>query len=356
MRHSVIKQNIGVDISKDDYKVYFYQLFEDQSRRIKASRTFKNNLSGSKDFLRWVQKHRSSSCPVYLTIEATGVYYEELVHFLDAQTDFRLSVILPNMSKAYGKSLNIKTKTDKVDAKLLGQMGLERELSIWKPISEKIRPIKQLCRERVSLLEEKNGLANKLHALSHSFSPAKQTITRLKGRIKQIQRQIKQVELQLEKLVDEDKQLKEQIDNIAAIKGLSLISIATIIAETGAFELFSSRKQLTSYAGYDIVERQSGSSIKGKTKISKKGNRFIRRVLHFPAIMVVKYHPQFRNLYQRVLQKTGVKMKALVAVQRKLLLLIYTLFKKKQAFIPDFYLQHNNNKGSRQTNKPAYAG
>lgn len=356
MKTPIIKQNIGIDISKDDYKVCFFQLFQDQSRRTKASRTFKNTLSGGKEFLKWVEKHRSSLCSVCITIEATGVYYEELVHFLNNQPDFKISVILPNMSKAYGKSFNIKTKTDKVDAKLLGQMGLERHLDIWKPLSDNIRIIKQICRERVSLMEEKTALLNKLHALNHSFSPSKAAITRLTGRINQIKRQIKQVEAQLQKVVSKDQQLQERIDNIASIKGLSLISIATVIAETGGFELFFSRKQLTSYAGYDIVERQSGSSVKGKTRISKKGNRFIRRILHFPAIMAIKYQPKFRKLYDRVLEKTGVKMKALVAVQRKLLLIIYTLFLKNEAYDPNYQdLQHTLKRG-RQTSQPAYAG
>ena len=98
--------------------------------------------------------------------------------------------------------------------------------------------------------------------------------------------------------------------------------MATILAETNGFKLFTSRAQVVSYAGYDVVERQSGSSIKGKTRISKKGNSHIRRALHFPAITIVKHEPQFKQLYDRILERSHIKMKSYTAVQRKILLLI----------------------------------
>jgi Transposase IS116/IS110/IS902 family len=92
-------------------------------------------------------------------------------------------------------------------------------------------------------------------------------------------------------------------------------------------------------AGYDVVENSSGTSVKGKTRISKKGNSHLRRTLHFPALCAVKYVPEMQNLYERVFDKTKVKLKAYVAVQRKLLVLIYTLFKNDAAYEPEQYLK-----------------
>ena len=77
------------------------------------------------------------------------------------------------------------------------------------------------------------------------------------------------------------------------IKGIGITTAATIIAETDGFILIKNRSQLISYAGYDVIENQSGSSINGKTKISKKGNKYIRRALHFPALSAVKREPMF---------------------------------------------------------------
>ena len=356
MAVKVIKQNVGLDISKDDFKASFHQLKDNHQSQIKASRTFKNTLKGFKAFIQWTQKHGAADPEIRITIEATGVYYEQLVHYLHDQGNFYISVVLPNQSKAFAKSLGIKTKTDKVNANALGQMGLERDLKKWEPLSDNIRLIKQLTRERVALLDEKVALMNKLHALRHSHSPAKEVIERLEQRLQLTKDQLKQVEKQVEQQVKQDAPLKERIDKVCQVKGLGLVTVVTIVAETGGFELFTSRSQVTSYAGYDIVERQSGSSINGKTRISKKGNRFIRRALHCPAMTVVKYEPQIKQLYERVTDRTAIKMKGLVAVQRKLLLLIYTLFKNNVDYDPNFAQKKAEELRSRQDTIPAYPG
>ena len=137
-------------------------------------------------------------------------------------------------------------------------------------------------------------------------------------------------------LIEADKVLKERIDNICEARGFRPVTIAGIVAEAGGFVLFTSRGQIISYAGYDIVQKQSGTSIDGKTKISKKGNRYIRKHLFFPAMALARHEPQFKRLYDRVYERTKIKMKAQVAVQRKALILIYTLFKKNEPFIADY--------------------
>lgn len=352
----VIKQNVGVDISKDDFKVSFYHLDQKGQKFIKGSRTFKNTLAGFLAFMKWIEKKRIAELEVRITLEATGVYYENLVHFLD-DNEYYVSVVLANQSKSYAKSLNLKTKTDKVDAKMLGQMGIERDLSKWQPASAKMLILKQLTRDRVNLLNEKVALNNKLHALDHSFNPHKKVIKRLKERLKLTKKQIKEVEKEIKQTVQTDDVLKQKVDNISQVKGLGIITIATIIAETNGFTLFTSRGQLISYAGYDVVEKESGTSVKGQARISKKGNKHIRRALYFPAITSVKYEPMFGQLFKRVLISSGIKMKGYVAVQRKLLILIYTLYKNDATYDPN-YLNKEKEKSQncRQDTNPAYSG
>ena len=364
VKAKVIKQNIGVDISKDDFKICFYQLMDNQHRRIKASNSFKNNLAGFVGLMKWIEKKRDQEIEVHITIEATGVYYEQLVYFLN-DNGYKVSVVLPNKSKAYAASLNIKTKTDKIDAKMLGQMGLERNLEQWQPISTKMRVLKQLTRDRVTMIDERTMLKNKLHALNHSHEPHPQAIKRMNQRIKLLEKQIEQADKQIEQTVNKDQIIKQHIDNICKTKGLGLVTVATVIAETDGFNLITSRSQLVSYVGYDVVQKESGTSISGKPRISKKGNRFIRRALYFPALSLVKHEPQFKQLYERIMSRTNIKMIAYVAVQRKALLLIYSLFKKNQAYDPNFYKNTENQSDKkekeniqicRQDANPAYSG
>ena len=331
----VIKQNVGIDISKDDFKACFYRMDQNSRKFIKASRTFKNTLAGFTAFMKWIEAKKVASLTVRITIEATGVYYENLSYFLN-DNGYRVSVVLPNKSKDYAKSLNLKTKTDKEDAKMLGQMGIERDLLQWHPISTKMRVLKQLTRDRVSILREKTSLSNKIHALNHSFEPNKRVLKRSNQRLKLLNKQLKEVEKEIELTIKEDELLNAKVTNICKVKGLGLITVATVIAETNGFVLFTSRGQLVSYAGYDVVEKESGTSVKGKPRISKKGNGYIRRALYFPAITLVKHEPQFKQLFDRVLERSAINMKGYVAVQRKALILIYTLFKNNTTYDPNF--------------------
>lgn len=190
--------------------------------------------------------------------------------------------------------------------------------------------------------------------------PNKKVVRQLKRQIRLLDQQIKETESEIEELISIDKGLEERIDKICKIKGLRATTVAAIIAETDGFTLFSSRSQLVSYAGYDIVQNQSGSSINGKTRISKKGNRYIRRALFLPAMSMSKHEPEFIRLYSRVFERTRIKMKANVAVQRKALVMIYTLFKKNESYDPNFANKDNDNiesiEKSRQETSPAYTG
>jgi transposase len=117
---------------------------------------------------------------------------------------------------------------------------------------------------------------------------------------------------------------------------VSILTAATILGETNGFELIRSKKQLTSYAGLDIKEKLSGTSVKGKPTISKRGNRFLRNCLHLPSLSTIKWDDNFRDQYARIVAKHGIKMKGCVAVQRKLLELIYVLYKNKTTYDKDY--------------------
>jgi transposase len=327
----------------------------DLSTKIKGQRKFDNTASGFNALKAWLEKKAHPDLPLTITMEATGVYYERLAYFLHG-LDYKVHVLLPNRIKGYMKFLNLKSKTDKLEAKALAELGLGNKLPKWKPASPQMYRLKRLSRERNTLKEEKTAICNRLHAEESCQKPDSLTIKRLKQRIALINKQVVQVEKQMEQLASKDKELQCRIENICKIKGVAFVTVLAIIAETNGFELVEHKSQLVSYAGYDIVERESGTSIKGKTRISKKGNRHIRHALHFPAITVVKYHEEFKSLYERVFERTKVKMKGYVAVQRKLLVLIYTLYKKNMPYDPTFYQAQVADQKGRQDAMPAYTG
>ena len=198
-------------------------------------------------------------------------------------------------------------------------------------------------------------ISNRLHAEQHCQSPNNAVIRRMKDRLKLIKKQIQQVEKETLVLAQKDKEVFQRIEKICELKGLGFITVISLVAETDGFKMFRNRSQLTSFAGYDVVQRQSGSSVLGKTRISKKGNRYIRRALHLPSLSVIRYNEEFRKLYERVYERTKIKMKGIVAVQRKLLIIIFSLFKKNQAYDPAYQAKMAQ-KRCRQDTSPAYSG
>ena len=326
-----VKQSVGLDVSSLEFKAAFDVIDSQQRMKIKATHSFENGPEGFKELDRWVQKHADPATPITFTMEATGVYYENLAWHLHRK-GYTVSVVLPNKARKYIQSLGIKSKNDKIDAKGLALMGAQQQLNPWNPISEQLMQLRHLTRHLESLQRLSTVFGNQLHALEHSRVKSKLVNKHLRQSKKSIEHQVDEVKAAIISLVEQDDQLRPRINNICKIKGISVLTVAVTVAETNGFAAFENQRQLVSYAGYDVVEDQSGKHV-GKTKISKKGNSHIRRALHMPALNVVHYqrHP-FVDLYNRVFERSKIKMKGYVAVQKKLLTIIYALWKKNEAF------------------------
>jgi len=335
MKQKVLKQNVGIDISMEDFSATFMYLIENQRTKIKATRSFRNNDKGFAEFLSWCNKFQLDEFLLHFTMEATGVYYEQLAYFLD-QDRFIVHVVLPNMAKKFAQSYNQKIKTDKADSKTLAIMGIERDLRVWKPTSAIYRKLRILTRERELLVADRTRIKNQLHAQEYSINAAKTTITRMKRHINYINTQIKKIEEELRKVSQKDQFVWHKIEKIVSIPGVSFITAITIIAETQGFVNIRNIKQLVSYAGYDVSIKESGKW-KGKSRISKKGNSHIRRVLYMPAITSVRYSEYFGKFYNRINKNKVSTLIGATAVQRKLLALIYTLWKKDESFDETIY-------------------
>lgn len=333
----MLKYSVGIDISSTTFDAAICIIDEQQATVVKSSKSkISNTKEGMKVLVNWIEKnHTDKTVPLVVCMEATGVYYENCALYLHS-IGYRLSVVLPNKAKRYLQSLGIKSKNDKIDAQGLAQMGAEQRLKQWNPLAEFYHNLRSLTRQHQSLQETKTSFGNQLHALQYSMYKQKMVEKQLKKSIALIDKQLADLEKEIYAKIKSDKCVFEKVKNICQIKGLGILTIAVVLAETNGFELFENAKQLVSYAGYDAVENQSGKYF-GKTRISKKGNSRLRRCLHMPAFCVVRYEQKtFTNLYHRTLAKHGIKMKSYVAVQKKLLTTIFALWKKNQAFENDY--------------------
>jgi len=340
-KEKVIKQSVGIDCGKVELVVAFGVMLEGFEEKIISNIVFKNNAEGFKKLLKWAGKLTDTTVELVYVIEATGVYHEKVSLHLHNE-GCKICVMLPNKVKAFSQTLTVKTVNDKTSSQAIAYLGLEKKLDAWQPPHPVYGVLKQLTRERDQLIEERTLCKNRLHAEESGAWPNAGSVKRLKQRIKLLNKQMEEIDEEIKSIVEKHDWLKKKLEYVCSIKGIALLSAITIISETNGFNLVRNKKQLVSYAGLDVVEKESGISVKGKTRISRKGNKYVRKALHFPALVAIVHNEQMKAVYSRLVSKHGIKMKAAVAVQKKMLELVYVLWKNEKMFDENY--QNKNKK------------
>jgi len=331
----ILKQVLGVDVAQKELVVTLGRMFDNLTIDLYAYKVFKNNKTGIISLIKWTKSLTDKDIEIQFVMESTGVYHQKLAYYLD-EKGFALSIVLPNKISNYMRTLETKTVTDKTASQAICQFGLERKLDSWRRPKKIYKELQQLTRERSQIVDERVIVKNQLHAEKIEAEPNNSSLNRLKSRIEFLNNQEKEIKVEIQEIVNQDPNLKKELKNICTIPGVGILTAVIVLAETNGFELIRNKKQLTSYAGLDVKEKQSGTSINKKAKISKKGNRNLRKAMFLPSLSAVKYNQTHKELYIRLVAKNGVKMKGLIAVQRKLLELIYVVYKNKTVFYENY--------------------
>lgn len=336
----IVRQVVGIDVAQKELVVCIGRMSEDLTLELYAYGTFVNNKKGFDAMVKWVKKLTVGITPVRYVMEATGVYHESLAYYLEGK-GYPVSIVLPNKISNYFRTLNIKTITDRTASQAIAQFGLERKLDDWKRPKQVFKSLKQLTRERDQIIEIRTITKNQLHAEGAEAFPNASSLARIKDHIEFLNKQVLEIVREITILIKKDEEVNKTVDLICSIPGVGRLTAATVLAETNGFDLIRSKKQLTSYAGLDVREKQSGTSVKGKPSISKRGNRHLRKAMHLPALTAIRHEKRFKAVFVRLVSKHGIKMKAVVAVQRKLLETIYIIYKSNTLFKKDYFKEGN---------------
>lgn len=343
----IVKQVLGIDVAQKELVTCLGRMYDDWVPELYGYKTFANTAKGYESMILWVKKQTEDGNPVRYVMEATGVYHESLAYFLEGK-GYEVSIVLPNKISNYFRTLEVKTITDKSASEAIARFGLERKLDCWKRPKDIFKDLKQLTRERDQIVEQRTVAKNQLHAEETQAQPNKKSLARVKARIKLLNKQDAEIKDEINTLVKQEKEVSKSVDLICSIPGVGLLTAAIVLAETNGFELIRNKRQLTSYAGLDVKEKQSGTSVKGKPKISKRGNKHLRKAMYLPALATIRHEERFKDVFKRLVSKHGVKMKAAVAVQRKLLELIYTLYKTNSAFNKNYLKEKPGNEAQKK--------
>lgn len=332
----IVKQVCGIDVAQKELVVCFGTLYEDFSQNLSSAKAFANTLKGCAMLLSWAKKQAAKDVPLRFAMEATGVYHEQLAYFLDDHEQ-EVSIILPNKISNYFRTLEVKTVNDDTSSQAIAKFALERHgLKCWKRPNPIYRQLRNLSRERDQVVQERTIVKNQLHAeLAQAFAETS-TIKRLKSRIQLLDKHETEIKAEMAKLAKSDPEVHQAVTLLKSIKGLGELTATIILAETDGFALIKCRRQLASYAGFDVKDKLSGTSVKGKARISKRGNKYLRKAMYSPAMAAARFNEKFKQVYARTVARNGSKMKAAVAVQRRLLEMAYIIFKNKTPYDPAY--------------------
>lgn len=332
----IVKQVLGIDVAQKELVVCLGRMYDDWSPELYATKTFANTIKGFIGLLLWVKKLTDERIGVRYVMEATGVYHEALAYFLD-EKGYEVSIVLPNKMSNYFRTLDVKTITDKTACETIARFGLERKLDDWKRPKAIFKNLRQLTRERDQVIQARTVAKNQLHAEQSEAEPNKGSVARIKKQIALFNNQEKEIKAEINELSKGDEEVNRSVKLIGSLSGVGVLTAVTVLAETNGFELIRNKRQLTSYAGLDVKEKQSGTSVKGKPRISKKGNKYLRKAMHLPALAAIRCDERFKAVFARLVSKHGIKMKAAVAVQRKLLEMIFTIYKTNKPYDKDYF-------------------
>ncbi len=327
------RQCVGIDISKDKFTacLFMYDRGSDVGC-CTESIDFPQSKTGFNQLVKWSRREAQKGFPMPFLMEPTSTYYEKLAYHLHkiGQTVY---IVLPNKARKFCEYEGIKTKTDPMDARCLALMGcVSRKLRPWEPPKAIYHELRQLTRLRADLTKMQTQLLNHIESVDHMESVDKEVRKCYGKLLESVRKQLEKNEKDIEAKVAQDEELQERVKRIATAKGIRATTIVCVIAETEGFHLINNRKQLTSYAGLDVVAKQSGKD-DPKHVISKKGNANIRAALYMPALSAARCNRQMKEAYRRICGKhPDAKMISVTAVMRRLLLLIYTLWKNGEEY------------------------
>lgn len=327
------RQCVGIDVSKAKFTACMCMQTPGDAASFTESLDFSNTKTGFNQLLKWARREAYKEHPILFLMEPTGTYYEDLVNHL-TKLNFTVYVVQPRRVRAFFESEGIKTKTDAVDAWGLSLMGCAKpNMKPWSPPSPVYKELRQITRVNVEFTKIHTMLLNQHEALIHSYDASKEALKAIDALTRSVSHRIECNNAYLKQLVKDNKEIQEQVGYIESIKGIGFQTAVTIISETNGFANITNRKQLASFAGLDVVAKESGT-ITPKRKISKHGNSYLRRALYNCTIMAAVHNPQMRALYKRIACKKPSKL-ARTAIMRKLLMLAFTLCKNKTTYNPE---------------------
>lgn len=321
---------LGIDVAKAKLDC---SLLVNQEQDKYKFKVVENSPIGFAKLLDWLTARDISVTELHIVMEATGIYHEQAAIALHDAGGI-VSIANPAHVKGFAYGLGVRTKTDGVDSRVLARYGLLTKPSRWLPPSAESRILKGLLARREAIKQDLQREKNRQEKAEAGKESAliRQSIT---DSITFITAQLKKIQSQIDDHIDQDPTLKNDRELLESIPAIGSQSSTQLLAIMHA-HTFNSAEQLAAYLGLVPIERQSGSSLNGRAKLSKSGPSHLRAILYMAAIVAIQHNAHVKAVYGRLLAKGKTKMSALGAAMRKLVHLCFGVLKTQQKYQPDY--------------------
>ncbi|MEI6707682.1 MAG: IS110 family transposase [Methylococcales bacterium] len=318
---------IGIDVSKA--KLDCAWLKEQDKVKTKA---VANNLTGWQELLDWSLKNTGLAiAELHFVMEATGIYHEQLATFLH-DAGAKVSVVNPAQVKFYAQGLGVRSKNDKKDSVVLARYGLKENPKLWQPEAQEIRTLKALLARFDGIEKDLQREKNRQEKALISLAP-EEVINSLNLMIDQLTSEQQRLEKLIEDHINKHDKLRENKALLETIPAVGKVIATRMLMVVGSRQ-FDDAHQCAAYLGLVPVQHESGSSVKGRAKLSKAGNPVIRAKLYMAAVVAIRSNPDIKAQYERLTSKGKSKMSALGAAMRKLVQICFGVLKHQQPYQP----------------------
>jgi len=317
---------LGMDVAKSKLDCC---LLLDESSGKRKTKVVNNTKPGIVDLLAWVAKQNISQDELHIVMEATGIYHEQAAMAL-ADAGVTVSIVNPAQIKDFGRGLAVRTKTDGVDSFVLARYGALLKPAAWQPPPPEARVLQALLARREAIAQDLQRERNRQEKADATDTPERIRQS-LADSIEFLVKQLADLQQDIDRHIDKHSNLKDDMALLQSIPAVGPQVSGNLLSVIHSHD-FGSAEQLAAYLGLVPVERQSGSSVLGRAKLSKVGPARIRAVLYMAAIVATRYNPHVKAVYDRLLARGKSKMSALGAAMRKLVHLCFGVLKTRQPY------------------------
>jgi transposase len=300
---------LGVDVSKAKLDC---MLLDSTTGKVK-SKSLANKPEGFKQLLEWLMKNKAPK--PYVVMEPTGVYHEPAALAL-TDAGLTLSLVNPAQLRQFAQGLGVKTKTDKADSMVLARYGATQKPQVWQPPSKSARRLKALLARRDAVADDLQREHNRLEAIDFGGSP-EEVKNSLAQSIAFLEAELKRMEQMVKDHIDSDPDLRGKKELLQTVPGVG-DRVSSNLTALFAAKTFESAEQLAAYLGLVPVQWESGSSVRGRPRMSKAGPAHLRKLLYMPAVVARRWNPHIKAFSERLLAKGKAKMSVIGACMRKL--------------------------------------